>query len=106
MISIVCQDFSFRRCSFRSHILPHPVDNGAILIETEGAEVRIWDKDTRFEHVLVLTTWKSGIYVLKKNWATDFMKRRSLKEDDEIGLRWDDHNSRFEFTFLYQGLEL
>ncbi|KAG8371101.1 hypothetical protein BUALT_Bualt13G0051800 [Buddleja alternifolia] len=86
----------------REHILPHLVDNGAILVETEGVDIPIWDADTRSGHVLVLKTWKTGSYVLKKNWTKDFVKRRSLRENDEIGLRWNDRHSRLEFT-LFNG---
>ncbi|KAG8371111.1 hypothetical protein BUALT_Bualt13G0052800 [Buddleja alternifolia] len=86
----------------REHILPHLIRNGAVLVETEGAEIPIWDVDTRSEHVLVLKTWKTKSYVLKKNWTKDFVNRRSLKENHEIGLRWDDRNSRLEFT-LFNG---
>ncbi|KAL0437103.1 UNVERIFIED_CONTAM: putative B3 domain-containing protein [Sesamum radiatum] len=82
------------------HILPHVIGNGPGPDEGQGVEVAVWDMDKGSEHVLVLRKWKSGSFVLVKNWMSDFVRRRGLEKDDEIGLRWDDGNSRFEFTVL------
>ncbi|KAL0418387.1 UNVERIFIED_CONTAM: putative B3 domain-containing protein [Sesamum radiatum] len=83
------------------HILPHVMGNGPGLGEGQGVEVAVWDLDTGSEHVLVLKKWKStGSFVLKKNWMSQFVRRRGLEKNDEIGLRWDGGNSRLEFTVL------
>ncbi|KAK4408378.1 putative B3 domain-containing protein [Sesamum angolense] len=83
------------------HILPHVMGNGPGLDEGQGVEVAVWDLDTGSEHVLVLKKWKStGSFVLKKNWMSEFVRRRGLEKNDEIGLRWDGGNSRLEFTVL------
>ncbi|KAK4427142.1 B3 domain-containing protein [Sesamum alatum] len=82
----------------QEHILPHVRGNP---YKGKGVEVKIWDVDTASEHMLVLKFWTSSkCYVFKKNWMSDFVERRALEEKDEIGLRWDDENSRLEFTLL------
>ncbi|KAL0418385.1 UNVERIFIED_CONTAM: putative B3 domain-containing protein [Sesamum radiatum] len=83
-----------------AHILPHVMGNGPVWDEGQGVEVAVWDMDTGSEHVLVLKKWKTGSFVLMKNWMSDFVRRRGLEKNDEIGLRWDDGNSRLEFTVL------
>ncbi|KAL0460851.1 UNVERIFIED_CONTAM: B3 domain-containing protein [Sesamum latifolium] len=65
-----------------------------------SVEVGVRDVDMGSEHVLVLKKWKGESSVLVKNWRSDFVKRRKLEEKDEIGLRWDDQNSKLEFTVL------
>ncbi|KAK4441336.1 B3 domain-containing protein [Sesamum alatum] len=86
----------------QEHILPHVRGNP---YEGEGVEVKVWDVDTASEHILVLKFWTSSkSYVFKKNWTSDFVERRALEEKDEIGLRWDDENSRMEFTLLKKKL--
>ncbi|KAL0418384.1 UNVERIFIED_CONTAM: hypothetical protein Sradi_1251900 [Sesamum radiatum] len=82
----------------QAHILPHVMGNGPVWDEGEGVEVAVWDMDTGSEHVLVLKKWKTGSFVLMKNWMSDFVRRRGLKKKDVIGLRWDDGNSRLEFS--------
>ncbi|PIN02754.1 hypothetical protein CDL12_24733 [Handroanthus impetiginosus] len=82
----------------REYILPHVP--GIDISEAEGIEIAVWELDTRTEHVLVLKQWSTGSFVMTKNWMSGFVKRRRLKENDEIGLRWDDENSRLEFTIL------
>ncbi|KAL0437105.1 UNVERIFIED_CONTAM: putative B3 domain-containing protein [Sesamum radiatum] len=84
----------------QEHILPHVMGNGPGPDEGQGVEVAVWDMDKGSEHVLVLKKWKSGSFVLVKNWMSDFVRRRGLEKDDVIGLRWDDGNSRLEFTVL------
>ncbi|KAK4441354.1 B3 domain-containing protein [Sesamum alatum] len=80
----------------KDHILPH-VNMGNGL---EGVELVVWDVDTGSEHALVLKKWKSGSFVLMKNWMSNFVRRRGLKKKDEIGLRWDYESSRLEFTVI------
>ncbi|KAL0437098.1 UNVERIFIED_CONTAM: putative B3 domain-containing protein [Sesamum radiatum] len=82
----------------QEYILPRVMGNGRALDEGEGVEVAVWDIDKGSEHVLVLQKWKTGSFVLKKKWMSEFVRRRGLEKNDEIGLRWDEGNSRLEFT--------
>ncbi|KAK3430423.1 hypothetical protein EUGRSUZ_E02074 [Eucalyptus grandis] len=68
---------------------------------SEGAEVVVWDADTRSEHQLVFAYWaSSGSYVLKGCWMKEFVQRRGLAEGDEIGICWDSIASKFHFSLL------
>ncbi|XP_059442223.1 B3 domain-containing protein At2g33720-like [Corylus avellana] len=66
----------------------------------DGLGVVVWDKDTNSEHQMEFKQWKSGSYVLIKQWTNEFVKRRDLKRGDEVGLYWDQTNSRFNFSVL------
>ncbi|GMY13310.1 putative B3 domain-containing protein At1g78640 [Fagus crenata] len=70
----------------------------------DGVQVGVWDCDTKSEHQLLFQQWAisgSCYYVLiGKPWVTEFVKRRGLKKGDEIGLYWDQSNSRFNFSIL------
>jgi hypothetical protein len=67
----------------------------------EGVQVCVWDCDTKSEHQLVFKRWASnGSYVLIGKWIKEFVKRRVLNKGDEIGLYWDETNSRFNFRIL------
>ncbi|GLT73076.1 hypothetical protein SLA2020_449580 [Shorea laevis] len=84
------------------HILPHW---DAVVFEhlmNKGSvTVCVWDVDTETEIELMFKRWlSSGSYVFIKNWVTGFVKRRELKQGDEIGLLWDKANSRFNFSVL------
>lgn len=66
-------------------------------------DIKFWDidADPMSLHSLVLKKWvSSGSYVLIGNWNGDFVKRRQLKEGDNIGLHWDKFNHRFNFSVL------
>ncbi|KAL0014376.1 hypothetical protein SO802_001445 [Lithocarpus litseifolius] len=81
----------------KKHILPH-WDESRI---KNGVLVSVWDFDTKFEYQLKFKQWPSnGSYVLIGNWIRDFVERRGLKVADEIGLYWDQSNSRFSFSLL------
>ncbi|TYG97623.1 hypothetical protein ES288_A10G053300v1 [Gossypium darwinii] len=82
-----------------SRILSHWNTDQLAQIE-EGLPVLIWDCDTRTEHEMKFKRWKNGANVLIKNWITQFVKRRELKQGDEIGICWDIANSRFKFSVL------
>ncbi|XP_039169454.1 putative B3 domain-containing protein At1g78640 [Eucalyptus grandis] len=70
---------------------------------SEGAEVVVWDADTRSEHQLVFAYWaSSGSYVLKGCWMKEFVQRRGLAEGDEIGIHWDPIASKFDFSLLHK----
>ena len=67
----------------------------------DGVEVGVWDCDTGSEHQLLFKQWASnGCYVFIGKWTVEFVKRRGLNKRDEIGLYWDQCNSRFSFSIL------
>ncbi|GMI71698.1 hypothetical protein HRI_000839100 [Hibiscus trionum] len=82
-----------------SHILPHWDEDQETQIP-QGLKVWVFDCDTNSEHGLVFKQWNNGAYVLISKWIPDFVKRRDLKQGDEIGLYWDIQNSRFNFSLL------
>ncbi|KAM1793226.1 hypothetical protein ACFX12_036992 [Malus domestica] len=56
----------------------------------EGLLVTVVDWDTCNRHELTFKHWKSGdFYVLNGGWRPEFVVRRGLKENDEIGLYLD-----------------
>ncbi|KZV16122.1 hypothetical protein F511_13258 [Dorcoceras hygrometricum] len=65
-----------------------------------GVEIDVYDVDTETTHTLMLKKWKTNSYVLNKGWTKDFVKRRVLKKNDKIGLRWKEHGRRLEFTVI------
>ncbi|KAL7183042.1 hypothetical protein ACSBR1_041681 [Camellia fascicularis] len=66
-----------------------------------GERVVVWDYNTGSEHELVFKKWHtSKSFVLVDNWVTRFVRRRELRDGDEIGLFWDASNSRFDFRVL------
>ncbi|KAK4603540.1 hypothetical protein RGQ29_012167 [Quercus rubra] len=84
----------------KGHILPQ-WDARRIEGIKNGVRVSVWDCDTKSEHQLIFKQWPSnGCYVLNEKWTTDFVWRRALKKGDEIGLYWDQSNSRFNFSIL------
>lgn len=84
-----------------SHIAPFFTDNPFEFCQNNaGIHVIVYDVDTNTGHMLKLTKWKTGSFVLKNNWTQQFVKRRELKENDEIGLRMDFQEARLEFTVL------
>ncbi|KAK4579095.1 hypothetical protein RGQ29_028959 [Quercus rubra] len=84
----------------KEHILPQ-WDTSFIEGIKDGVAVAVWDFDTRTEHQLRFKQWSSnGSYVFNGMWNRDFVSRRQLKVGDEIGLFWDQSNSRFNFSVL------
>ena len=71
-------------------------------IKNNGVRVAVWDCDTDCEHQLLFKQWGNGSPVLFGNWIMGFVRRRDLKEGDEIGLYWDQSSSRFSFCLLKQ----
>lgn len=72
------------------------------VMETEhGLRVSVLDINTDSVHELVFKKWRSsGSFVFTNNWVTQFVRRRGLKEGDEIGLIWDLEQSMFLFCVL------
>ncbi|KAK9265374.1 hypothetical protein L1049_003524 [Liquidambar formosana] len=89
--------------SVQAHVIPMLGPDRAKDVETDaGLRVTIWDLDTDTEHGLTFKRWlATGSYVFIKNWRQEFVKRRSLREGDEIGLFWDRFSSRFYFRVLH-----
>ncbi|KAK3430412.1 hypothetical protein EUGRSUZ_E02114 [Eucalyptus grandis] len=68
---------------------------------SEGANIVVWDADTRSEQQLVFAYWASSrSYVLKGCWMKVFVQRRGLAEGDKIGIYWDPIASKFHFSLL------
>jgi hypothetical protein len=85
----------------KQHILP--MWNAETIEKIQdGVGVVVWDSDTKSEHQMEFKQWKSGSYVLIKQWKNEFVIRRKLKRGDEVGLYWDQINSRFNFSVLKQ----
>ncbi|KAF8028809.1 hypothetical protein BT93_E1460 [Corymbia citriodora subsp. variegata] len=69
------------------------------VMSSKGADVIVWDADTRSQHRLVFAFWaSSGAYVLKGCWNKEFVQRRGLVAGDEIGIYWDPTANRFHFS--------
>jgi hypothetical protein len=65
--------------------------------------LKVWvrDIDTESMHQLVFKRWStSKSYIFNDGWTKHFVKRRNLVEGDEIGLYWDNDQSRFHFSVL------
>ncbi|KAL3536473.1 hypothetical protein ACH5RR_004934 [Cinchona calisaya] len=63
-----------------------------------GKYVIVWDVDTNSVHDLVLRQWKTKCFVLSRNWKRDFVRRRNLVVNDEVGLFWDQTTSMLQFS--------
>lgn len=80
------------------------LDSGVVIhfydIDSDGISDQKKNSDG-IDSSLKMKRWASnGSYVLIGNWNDDFIKRRNLKEGDEIGFQWDKYNQRFNFSVL------
>ncbi|TXG69192.1 hypothetical protein EZV62_004127 [Acer yangbiense] len=94
-----------RTSCVETHVLPFMgVDEVKQVVHSkDGLRVGVWDYDTHSLHQMEFKKWPSSkSYVLTLNWNKDFVKRRNLKEKDQIALFWDSHASRFWFHVLHQ----
>jgi uncharacterized protein YfcZ (UPF0381/DUF406 family) len=67
----------------------------------DGIQVQVRDVDTDTLHSLVFKIWSSPKrHIFTKRWVKDFVLRRNLKKGDQIALRWDQGNNRFDFSVL------
>ncbi|KAK2400273.1 B3 domain-containing protein [Trifolium repens] len=67
----------------------------------DGIQVQVRDVDTNSLHTLVFKIWSSAkSHIFTKRWLKDFVLRRNLKKGDQIALRWDQGNNRFDFSVL------
>ncbi|KAK1575796.1 hypothetical protein Q3G72_008344 [Acer saccharum] len=89
-----------------THVLPSMADAVKnVLHSKDGLRVGVWDYDTQSLHQLDFKYWRSSkSYVLTLNWKKDFVKRRNLKENDQIALFWDPDASSFWFRVLHRSL--
>ncbi|KAK4338627.1 hypothetical protein RND71_043114 [Anisodus tanguticus] len=90
------------RQQVKNYILPFMDEQQQAIICEElcGVDVTVFDMDTETEHILTLKKWKTNCFQLVKAWTTEFVKRRNLKQDDLIEIRWEKDNSRFCFRVL------
>ncbi|KHN43616.1 B3 domain-containing protein [Glycine soja] len=52
-------------------------------------------------HYLVFKFWVSSrSYVFIDNWTKEFVNRRSLQINDEIGFHWNSYKNQFDFSVL------
>jgi hypothetical protein len=66
-----------------------------------GIQVQVRDVDTDSLHTLVFKIWGSPkFHMFTQRWIKDFVQRRNLKKGDQIALRWDQGNNRFDFSVL------
>lgn len=84
-------------------IIPHLLGGAEAARKKEGVQVKVWDFDEKELHSLVFKIWASDkYYVFTKTWIEEFIKRRKLNKGDQIGLRWDQLNNRFDFSVLHR----
>ncbi|KAK4432318.1 hypothetical protein Salat_0993900 [Sesamum alatum] len=82
----------------RNHVIPFMNENQARDCQTkEGTKVNVRDEDEGTDHQLMLKVWSTNSFVLTK-WRGEFVRRRNLKANDVVGLRWD--GSSFHFKLL------
>ncbi|CAE6027709.1 unnamed protein product [Arabidopsis arenosa] len=66
-----------------------------------GIAIDVYDHDTDSTLELLLKRWTTlNSYVLNGGWRMYFVRRRGLREGDEIGLFWDRFASRLHFRVL------
>lgn len=90
--------------SVKKHVLPFMCGDDVKQVEScDGLGVCVWDHDTDSMHQLVFKYWSSSkAYILSHKWNKAFVKRRELREGDQIGFFWDHHYSRFIFRVLHR----
>ncbi|KAK8480007.1 hypothetical protein V6N13_060371 [Hibiscus sabdariffa] len=82
-----------------SHILPHWDAARRAQIHA-GVRVSVFDCDTNNEYAMDFKRLRNRAYMFIKKWIPNVVKRRDLKLNDEIGIYWDIHNYRFNFSVL------
>ncbi|CAN1778069.1 B3 domain-containing protein At2g33720 [Linum perenne] len=69
--------------------------------DDKSTKLEVLDSDTGSMHTLHFKRWtSSGSYVFNDAWKEGFVRRRGLKEGDEVGLYFDDRLSCFVFSVL------
>lgn len=72
-----------QRSDAENHILSHLSEDNNIAIQAgEGVRIRVCDRNSDTEHVLVLKRMikTTGSYVLNGGWIREFVNRRGWKE--------------------------
>ncbi|KAF5180783.1 B3 domain-containing protein [Thalictrum thalictroides] len=84
------------------HIKPYLTEEQNREIESgHGTEILIMDLDIKPCYRLILKkSLRADSYIIKSNWNKSFVKRRNLKEGDEIGMFWDPSEYCFAFSVL------
>ncbi|KAM3267150.1 hypothetical protein P3S67_032661 [Capsicum chacoense] len=87
------------RQDVKNYVLPFMKEEEQAVIcnELRGVDVKVYDMDTQTVHILNLRKWATNSFQLVKAWTSEFVKRRNLKEDDVIWIRWDKNYYRFCF---------
>ncbi|CAN0901317.1 B3 domain-containing protein At4g02870 [Linum grandiflorum] len=96
----------------KEHIMPVLTrEDKEKLVKNVSVDVRLWDVDTRSAHGLSLVRRKvqlrskvHHVVGFGGRWNQDFVKRRRLKEGDEVGLCWDHNASRFNFRLIARSI--
>lgn len=84
-----------------NHILKYLHENDQRKVHGSGLTVNVFDHDTHSMHKMLLKIWsKSQIYALNAGWRMNFVRIRSLKNEDEIGMYWDPSDSKLHFRLL------
>ncbi|XP_019085262.1 PREDICTED: B3 domain-containing protein At4g02870-like [Camelina sativa] len=87
--------------SVDEHIRRHmPVAEFQRIVRDSGVVVDVYDYDLRTMHKLRLCLGNGRNYVLTGGWLRDFIQRRSLRTNDEIGFLWDSSASRLVFGVI------
>lgn len=99
-----CRRLTLGRSVVEEHILKHlpPADAQKIDRGKLGITVKVYDHDTDTTQELCLAFQRS--YVLKDGWYNKFVKRRGLREREEIGLFWDLSDSKLHFSVLSRAI--
>ncbi|KAL6981609.1 hypothetical protein U1Q18_023236, partial [Sarracenia purpurea var. burkii] len=80
---------------FNQNILPKmPSTHGEVLNSFLILRIIVLDIDTRDSFVMQLKKYRHG-YILSDHWFERFVRRRDLKVNEEIGLRWRDLRMHF-----------
>ncbi|RID61926.1 hypothetical protein BRARA_E01033 [Brassica rapa] len=84
------------------HVLRYlPECDRKIVQEGWPLAVDVYDHDTDSTHQMLLRKrTKCLYYVLTGGWFVDFVCRRALKIEDEIGMFWDRFDSTLHFSVL------
>ncbi|CAH8273353.1 unnamed protein product [Arabidopsis lyrata] len=89
-----------QKSSFDEHIGRHlpKADYQKVVDKIGTTTVNVYDYDTDTMHELRLELEKS--YGLRSGWLEHFVRRRCLRQNEEIGLLWDSSASRIQFGVI------
>ncbi|CAG7893843.1 unnamed protein product [Brassica rapa] len=93
-----------QRSDAENHILSHLSEDNNIAIQAgEGVMIRVCDRNSDTEHMLVLKRMinTTGSYVLNGGWIREFVNRRGWKEGQKIGLFWNSNKNSLDIYMLH-----